>query len=294
MKVETKKLDATKMQLDIEVPPEAVKKKFDDVYEEIGKEAKIPGFRPGKAPRDVLEKHHSRLAQEEVIKNLIPEVYQDSLEKEGLNAVELPQISDVKLDSNVLSFKAVVEIMPKIEVSDYKNIKLKTKKVVVTQDEIDKAVGQLKEAHKVDQLDDKFAKGFGYRDIEQLRSSIERQLFMQKENDQKYHQQEDLVKQIIDKVNFTIPQSLVNRRLEELVRQAKSQMLSRGMPKEQVDAKEQDLRKELLKDASVQVKSFLVLEEIARKENIPRDDHTTGKVIEFLLREAQWPEEKDS
>ena len=68
MKVETKKLDTTKVQLDIEVPAENVKQKFEEVYEKLGKEAKIPGFRPGKAPRDILEKHHSRLAREEVIK----------------------------------------------------------------------------------------------------------------------------------------------------------------------------------------------------------------------------------
>ena len=93
MKVETKKLDETKMRLDIEVPSEMVKKKFDEVYERIGKEAKIPGFRPGKAPRDILEKHHGRLAQDEVIKDLIPEAYRQSIEKEKIGVVEVPEIS---------------------------------------------------------------------------------------------------------------------------------------------------------------------------------------------------------
>lgn len=288
MKVETKKVDATKMQLDIEVSSDIVKKKFDEVYQQLGKDAKIPGFRPGKAPRDVLERHHARLAQEEVVRNLIPEVYKDSIEKEGLSVVDLPKISDVKLDSNILSFKAIVEVMPKIEVKDYKNIKLKYKKVAVTPEEIDKALNQLKEAHKAQNLDDKFARGFGYKDIGEMRSSIERQLFTQKENDQRYRLQEDLVKQIVDKVNFNIPQSLLNRRLEELVEQAKIHMARAGAKKEDIEAKEGDLRKELLGDAQAQVKSFLVLEEIAKRENIPQDEHITQKTIEFLSGEADW------
>ena len=56
MKVETKKLEANKIQLDIQVPADTVKQKFNEVYEKIGKEAKIPGFRPGECPQGCLRK----------------------------------------------------------------------------------------------------------------------------------------------------------------------------------------------------------------------------------------------
>ena len=291
MKVETKKLDETKMRLDIEVPSEMVKKKFDEVYERIGKEAKIPGFRPGKAPRDILEKHHGRLAQDEVIKDLIPEAYRQSIEKEKIGVVEVPEISGVKLESNTLSFQAVVEIRPEIEVKDYKNLKLKYKKITVTPDEVDKAIEKLKAARKVEAVDDVFAKRLGSKTISEMRQSLERQLFVQKENELRYRLQDDLVRQVLAKINVRIPPSLIQRRLEELVREAKTQMAMRGATKEQLMAKDDTLRKELEPDAQMQVKTFLVLDEIAKKENIPDSEHLTQDVIEFLLSAANWIEE---
>lgn len=291
MKVETKRLDATKVQLDIEVPAESVKQKFDQVYEKLGKEAKIPGFRPGKAPRDILEKHHGRLAREELIKNLILEAYRDSLEKEKINAIELPEISEVKLESNILFFRAVVEVRPEIAVKNYKNVKLKYKKVTVSPDEIEKALDNLKETHKAPAIDEKFSRSLGYPDVPAMRASVERQLFVQKENDGRYHLQEGLIKGILDNLKFKTPQSLLERRLEELVRQAKAQLASRGMSKEQIESQEGELRKELYAEAELQVKTYLVLDEIAQRESIPQDEHMSQRVIEFLLREADWVEE---
>lgn len=288
MKVETKKLDTTKVQLEIEVPAENVKQKFEEVYERLGKEAKIPGFRPGKAPRDILEKHHSRLAREEVIKNLIPEAYKDSLEKEKISAIEMPEISEVKLESNILSFKAVVEVRPQINIKEYKNIKLKYKKIALSQDEIEKALNSLKEAHKAGAIDERFVRSLGYGSVEEMRASVERQLLTQKENEQRYHLQDHIVKEILSKVNFRIPPSLIQRRLEELVYEAKIQLHRRGAAQEQIASKEEDLKKELRPEAESQVKTFLVLEEIAGKENVPCDDHMSQKVIEFLLAEADW------
>lgn len=292
MKVETKKIDAGKVQLDIEVPAEIVNKKLEQVYERIGKDARIPGFRPGKAPRDILEKHHGRLAREELIKNLIPEAYRDSLEKEKISALELPEISEVKLESNILFFRAVVEVKPEIAVKNYKNIKLKYKKVTVSPDEIEKALDNFKETHKAQGAsDEKFSRSLGYPTLSAMRASVERQLFVQKENDGRYHLQEGLIKEILENVKFKIPQSLLERRLEELVHQAKARLAMRGEAKEQIDAREDELRKELYAEAESQVKTYLVLDEIAQRENIPQDEHMSQKVIEFLLREADWVEE---
>ncbi|MFH1355282.1 MAG: trigger factor family protein, partial [Candidatus Omnitrophota bacterium] len=64
MKTEVKKIDSTKREINVEVSGETVKNKFEDVFKKIGKEAKVPGFRPGNAPRDILEKHYSANAHE--------------------------------------------------------------------------------------------------------------------------------------------------------------------------------------------------------------------------------------
>lgn len=291
MKVEAKKLDAGKVQLDIEVPQETVKKKFEEVYEKVGKEARIPGFRPGKAPRDILEKHHGRLIQDEVIKGLIPEAYRGSIEREKIDVVEMPEISQVKLESHILSFRAVVEVKPQIEIKDYKNIKLKYKKIAVGPQEIDKSLDSFKESHKISALDDKFAKGLGYITLVDMRSSIERRLLTQKEDELRRQLQEDLLKQILDKARFRVPPSLIDQRLEELVKDAKVQLALRQVPREQIASHDEKLRKELLPEAESQVKTFLVLEAIAKKENIADTEHLTQRTIEFLLSEANLVEE---
>ncbi len=129
MKVATKRLKDNKVSLDVEVSKEAVKKKFDEIYDKIGKEIKIPGFRPGKAPRHILEQHHSKLASEEVIKDLVSESYQESIKSENIDVIDLPQITDVKLNNDTLSYKAEVEVKPEIKITQYKGLKLKKNEI---------------------------------------------------------------------------------------------------------------------------------------------------------------------
>ena len=120
---------STKREISVEVSGDIVKNKFEDVFKKIGKEAKVPGFRPGHAPRDILEKHFSSMRNELVLKELIPDVYNQAIEKEALDVIELPNISDVKLDRNTLSFKATVEVRPEIALKNYKGIKVNYKKL---------------------------------------------------------------------------------------------------------------------------------------------------------------------
>jgi trigger factor len=118
MKTEVKKLDSTKRQLNVSVSGELVKNKFEEIFSQVAKEAKVPGFRPGKAPRDVLEKHYASSVHEQVLKDLVPDVYNQAITAENLDVIELPQISDVQLDRSSLSFKAVVVVSPDIAIKD--------------------------------------------------------------------------------------------------------------------------------------------------------------------------------
>src|SRR3989338_7419020 len=109
MKLEVKKVDSIKRELKFEIPKERVSAKLDEVYKEIAKEAKIKGYRPGKAPRHILEKHHSRLAQEELIRNLISEAYQEGLKKESIQPIDYPEIEDVNFKDGILKFTAKLD-----------------------------------------------------------------------------------------------------------------------------------------------------------------------------------------
>ena len=138
MKTEVKKIDASKREINVEVGGDIVKNKFEEVFKEIGQKAKVPGFRVGHVPQDILEKHFSSDAHRRVVEELIPDVYTEAVKKEGLEVIELPNISDVDLrrDSQTLSFKATVEVRPEIKLKDYNGIKINYKKIEVAPDEI--------------------------------------------------------------------------------------------------------------------------------------------------------------
>ena len=290
MKTEVKKLDSTKREMSVEVSGDIIKNKFDDVFKKIAKDAKVPGFRVGHAPADVLEKHYSSFAHEQVLKELIPEVYHQTAQKEGIEAIELPNIFDVKLDRNTLSFKATVEVSPEIKVQNYKGLKVNYKKIDVTADEIKRQIDSLKEAKKVDTIDDNFAKGLGYPNLAELERTIETQIFIQKENLQRRNLENELIEKVTKDLDFKLPQSLIDRQIKDLIQQAKLELALKGSSREEIEAKEGTLSKQLEPEAKRQVKYYLVLTAIAKKENIPLDDHMPRKVIEFLLKEADWQE----
>jgi FKBP-type peptidyl-prolyl cis-trans isomerase (trigger factor) len=288
MKTEVKKLDNTKREVIVEVSGDIVKNKFEEIFQKISKDAKVPGFRPGHAPRDILEKHYSSNVHEQVLKELVPEVYNEAIKKEGLDCIDYPQISDVKLDRVNLSFKATVEVSPEIQVKNYKGLKVNYKNISVTPDEIKRNIDTLKETKKVDNIDDNFARSLGYPGVAELDKAVERQVFAQKENQQRQTIENEIVESITKELDFKLPASLVSRQSQELLRHAKLDLAMKGFPREKIDEQEKELLKNLEPQAKDQVKVYLVLSEIAKKENIPQDDNMPRRVIEFLLKEADW------
>lgn len=290
MKTELKKIDDTKREISIEVTGDIVKNKFEDAFKKIGQEAKVPGFRPGHAPRDILEKNFSSTANELVLKDLISDTYTKAVEKESLDVIDMPDITEVKLDRSTLSFKATVEVKPEINIKNYKGVKLNYKKTEVALDDIKRNIDSLKESRKIENVDDAFAKSLGYPSLSLLEKSIEMQVFLQKQNEARKNLENELIDAILKDLNFKVPESMVNRQLQEITRQAKLDLALKGVPRDKIDQQDKAMAQELYPQAKQQVRVYLVLSEIARKENIPQDDHMPQHVIEFLFKEADWKE----
>jgi FKBP-type peptidyl-prolyl cis-trans isomerase (trigger factor) len=290
METQVKKIDSSKREINIEVSGDTITNKFEEVFKKIEKEAKVAGFRPGHVPRDILEKRFASSVHEQVLKELVPDVYNEAIKKEGLDVIELPKISDVKLDRVKLSFKATVEVSPEITVKNYKGQKIKFKKVTVTQDEVKRYIDSLKEARKVDTLDEKFARGLGHPGLAELEALVEKQIFIQKKNQERQRIENEILENLTRDSDFKLPESLVNRQLQELLKHAKVELSLRGFAREKIQEQEKELMKSLEPEAKKQVKVYLVLCEIAKKENIPLDDNMPQRVIEFLFGEADWEE----
>ena len=236
----------------------------------------------------MVEKHYGSQAHEQVLKELVPDIYHQAIHEEGLDVVDYPEISDVKLERERLAFKATFEISPEITVKDYKGIKVSTKEIRVESDEIKRSMDSLRESRKIDAADDLFAKSLGYPNLAELEKALEKQIFLQKDSDERQRIENVLIEYILKDLNFKLPTALVNRQLQDLLRQAKVNLAMKGLAREKIEEQEDALSKELMPTAEKQVRVYLVLAAIAKKENISLDDHMPRRVIEFLLREADW------
>lgn len=146
MKSKSKQLEECTTIFEISVPEADIARAFDEVYDEIVKVANIPGFRVGKAPKELVRKHYSKNAREEVLKRAIPDAYRVALEEHKADAIGLPEISDVNFEGEKsLSFKARVDTRPKFKLKNYKGLGITRKKPVIAQEDVDKTLQNLRE-----------------------------------------------------------------------------------------------------------------------------------------------------
>ncbi|MFA5088480.1 MAG: trigger factor [Candidatus Omnitrophota bacterium] len=296
MKVEVKKVDAFRRELKFEISKDRVSKKLDEVYADLSKVAKIKGFRPGKAPRHILETHHSKVAQEETIKKLIPEVYQEGVVQEKIDPVDLPEIADVSFRDGIITFTAKLDIKPEVKITNYKEIKVLRKSSQASEEEINKMLEYLKkgqgDTEKEVVIDDSFARGLGFPSLEDLRKSIARQIEMDKERQNKIDVENQIVDELLGSAKVAVPSSLVKKQLEHRLAEIKRRLKAQGMSEEEVKKREEEVRKELQGIVERDVKAFFVLEKIAELEGMTfkEGESMPAKVMEFLLKEAKWEE----
>jgi len=297
MKVEVKKVDAVKRELKFEIPKERVAKKFDEVYKELGKIIKVKGFRPGKVPRHILESQHSDKAKDEVFRKLVPEVYHEGVQQENLIPLDMPEIADVTFKGGCITFTAKLDIKPDVSISSYKGIKVKRKSSEVTEEEINKTLeyfkkGQGKEGQSDVKVDDAFANGLGYPNLEEFKKSLSRQLETDKDRQNRADVENQIIDNLLKKVKLTVPESLVRRQIEHRIEHEKKHMQSHGSSNEDINKKEKELREQLREPVEREVKIYLVLDKIAEMEKIEvkEGENIPTKVLEFLLKEAKWEE----
>src|SRR5512134_416427 len=117
----------------VEVDAAAVSDQYKAVTAEFQKMARIPGFRPGHAPRSLIEKRFAKEIQDEVQRKTLPESYRQAIDENKLRVVTLPEISKVEFAANKpLVYEAKLEVAPEFSLPQYKGISAKKKAVEVT------------------------------------------------------------------------------------------------------------------------------------------------------------------
>jgi trigger factor len=146
MKVEIENQPHCVATLKIELTPDQVSKEWDAIASSFASQARIPGYRPGKAPRRVIEAKFRKDIQDELTKKLVSKSYHEAIAEKQLRVVSLTSLEEVEFgEDRSMRFRATVVTAPEFELPDYKGIPLQLPDTNVTEAEIDVAVERLRE-----------------------------------------------------------------------------------------------------------------------------------------------------
>ncbi|MFL5718198.1 MAG: trigger factor [Chloroflexota bacterium] len=133
--------------LEIEVPPERVSRAMDEAVRHLAKRTRVPGFRPGKAPRAVLERHLGPGAVlEDAVDHLVQESYRDALISEDIVPLTNADVDVVQAEEGLpLIFKATVQVRPEVTLGDYKNFNFRPEIDVIDDAKVDQVLEELRD-----------------------------------------------------------------------------------------------------------------------------------------------------
>src|SRR5216117_2486905 len=146
MKVQVEKKPESISTLKIELPPDEVSKEWDVIANSFARFAKIPGYRPGKAPRSVIDRRFRKEIQDELTKKLVSKSYHDAVQQEQLRVASLTNIEDIQFgEDKSMRFRATVVTAPEFELPDYKNIPVQLPETKVFDSEVETALERLRD-----------------------------------------------------------------------------------------------------------------------------------------------------
>ena len=135
-----------KKELLIEIPLDVVRREADTVASQYARAARIPGFRPGHAPRSVVRQHFRDDIRKEVVQSLVPKFFENAVKEQKWSVVGHPRFEDLKFDEdNPLTCKATFEIYPEVELKQYKELEVQEETPNVTEVDIDQALDEVRD-----------------------------------------------------------------------------------------------------------------------------------------------------
>src|SRR6267378_4817429 len=152
MKTELVDVSPTRKEIKIEIEPEVVRAAYDRVSERYAKLANVPGFRKGHAPRSVIRSRFKSEIRGEVLQELVPEAISNAIAEHSLDTIGEP---DVHLDNNEgldkfgeqsISVHVNVEVLPRIELGEYKGLEVTRRVRPVKEEDVDGVIDGLRES----------------------------------------------------------------------------------------------------------------------------------------------------
>ena len=144
MEVKLENVGPCRKILRINTSDEAIASEYETIVKLYAKSSKVPGFRPGKAPVNVIERYYIKGIIEQLKERLIPKFYHEALRQEGIQAVAILNVSDVVFKKEKgITFNVMIDVAPEFKLPKHKKIPLKQNRIDVSDKEIDEALGGL-------------------------------------------------------------------------------------------------------------------------------------------------------
>lgn len=148
MKTSLEDISSVKKKILIEIEPEEVDRQFNEAYRELGKRVKIPGFRPGKVPRSILEGRFRKQVVEDVTKELISDTLPKALEEVNTFPLGTPVLEKETLkQGGNFKYSAVMEVRPEFELKNYLGVEVDKEKFLVTEEDVNNQLEQIRKSH---------------------------------------------------------------------------------------------------------------------------------------------------
>jgi len=146
MNVNIEENSALRRKLTIEVEPDEIKRELDKTYNELRRGVVLKGFRPGHAPRNLLEKFFGDQVRSEVLQKLVKEYTDKALEEHNLKPIVEPEIINEETNlPETLKFSAVFDLKPEVVIKDYEGLKIPEETIAISDQEVDEAIERLRE-----------------------------------------------------------------------------------------------------------------------------------------------------
>ncbi len=383
MKTEFVDVSDTRKSLTVEIPSDIVDAEIDRISRDYTKSAKLPGFRPGKVPEKLVRQRYRDQIHQDVMRELIPRAIDEALTERGVEPVDTPNVSEVKLEQGQpLTFTAAFDTVPPVDPGDLSTLSVKKIAVAVDEPAVDAALERLRDRaakfvpvegrsvqhgdtvgldlerregtggdpksdkHEnvsieigspinppgfddqttgmnvgetktftvhfpedysvaemrntdltytvtvreirqriVPALDDEFAKDLGdFETLDALRARVRQDLEAEARAAARRDQRGELMKQLAQRVPFELPDVLVDREMDRRLEEFARQLIGQGIDPRQANIDWQQFRQAQRDQAKNSVAGAIVLDEIAKRENLVVGDaeveHEVGHFAE--------------
>lgn len=396
MNVTVENLAPCKKLVRFEVEAAKVDEVFESVTNDYRKQANLPGFRPGKAPREMVVRKYEKDIQDEVKRKLMSEAYRNAIEEQKLDVLGQPDIEEIQFGrGQPLQFAATVETAPEFELPEYKGLVARREIRTVTEEDVEKALTVLREQRVgftvVDRpvqtgdiavvnytgtcdgkpitdiaptakgltekknfwvevaansfipgfsdqlvgskagekrtvnvdfpadfvtpllagkkgvydvevvevkekalpaLDDELAKAYGAENLEKLKAGVRRDLENELNHAQNKSVRNQVVRTLLDRVNFELPASTVAQETRNVVYNIVQENSKRGVSRDVIEQQKEQIYSAATHGAKERVKVAFLMQKIAEKEDIKVAQEEIAQRVQFLAEMYQIPADK--